>query len=99
MRRIIYVGDRSCRPCRHYKETVIGPLMRKHPGAIEVHTGWDAKIAEINGRSEITRVPTLVVENDGAEEFRFSAFLEPEQLEGIIMCRDEVTSTSDICGL
>lgn len=86
MRRIIYVGDRSCRPCRHYKETVIDPLSARHPGCIEAHVGWDAKIEEINRRKEITRVPTLVVEKDGIEEFRFSAFLEPEQLEGIITC-------------
>lgn len=89
MRRIIYVGDRSCRPCRHYKETVIDPLMERYPGSIEVHTGWDAKIEEINGRCAITRVPTVVVEHDGREEFRFTAFLEPEQLEDIILCDSE----------
>lgn len=96
MRRIIYIGDRSCRPCRHYKETVIDPLIERHPGAVEVHVGWDSKIAEVNARSEITRVPTVVVEKDGREEFRFSAFLEPDQLEGIITCDAETLSAGDV---
>lgn len=96
MRRIIYIGDRSCRPCRHYKDTVVEPLMSKHPGAIEVHVGWDAKIAEVNERAEITRVPTIVVEKDGLEEFRFSAFIEPEQLEGIITCESETLTAEQV---
>ena len=79
MRKLIYVGDRSCRPCRHYKETVIEPLMKKYPESIEVHVGLDA-----NARKMITSVPTLVIEEDGVEQFRFSAFLESEKLEAII---------------
>ncbi len=96
MRRIIYIGDRSCRPCRHYKETVIDPLMARHPGSIEVHTGWDAKIAEVNARRKITKVPTVVIEKDGREEFRFSAFLEPEQLEGIIACESDTLTAGEV---
>lgn len=96
MRRLIYVGDRSCRPCRHYKETVIDPLIERYPGSIEVHTGWDGKIEEINARREITRVPTIVVEHEGAEEFRFSAFLEPEQLEGIILCDSDALTADQV---
>lgn len=84
MRKLIYIGDRSCRPCRHYKETVIEPLMEKYPGIIEVHVGFDAKIEEVNARKMITSVPTLVIEDDGIEQFRFSAFLESEKLEAII---------------
>lgn len=84
MRKLIYIGDRSCRPCRHYKETVIEPLMEKYPGIIEVHVGFDTKIEEVNARKMITSVPTLVIEDDGIEQFRFSAFLESEKLEAII---------------
>lgn len=84
MRKLIYIGDRSCRPCRHYKETVIEPLMKKYPESIEVHVGLDAKIEEVNARKMITSVPTLVIEEDGVEQFRFSAFLESEKLEAII---------------
>lgn len=84
MRKLIYIGDRSCRPCRHYKETVIEPLMKKYPESIEVHVGFDEKIEEVNARKMITSVPTLVIEDDGVEQFRFSAFLESEKLESII---------------
>lgn len=86
MRRIIYIGDRSCRWCARYRETVIDPLSASHPGAVEVHFGWDSKIAEVNGRCPITRVPTVVVENEGVEEFRFSAFLDADRLEEIVEC-------------
>lgn len=86
MRRIIYIGDRCCPGCVRYRETVIDPISAQHPGAVEVHHGWDAKIAEVNGRRAITRVPTVVVENDGVEEFRFSAFLDADRLEEIIEC-------------
>lgn len=84
MRKLIYIGDRSCRTCRHYKETVIDPLMEKYPEQIEVHVGFDAKIEEVNARKMITSVPTLVIEDDGVEQFRFSAFLESDKLEAII---------------
>lgn len=86
MRRIIYIGDRSCMGCRRYRETVIDPLAAAHPGRVEVHIGWDAKINEVNGHCPITRVPTIVVERDGVEEFRFSGFLNYDQLEEIVEC-------------
>ena len=31
-------------------------------------------------------MPTVVVENDGVEEFRFSAFLDADRLEEIVEC-------------
>lgn len=99
MRKIIYIGDKSCRSCKYYKKTVIDPLMEKYPDRFEVHTHWDSKIAEVNAREEITRVPTLVVENDGKEEFRFTAFLEAEQLEGIVLCETETSRLGDHIGL
>lgn len=84
MRKLIYIGDPSCKPCKHYKETVVDPLMERYPDRIEVHVGHDKKIEEVNARKCITHVPTIVVERDGVEELRFSAFLESEELESII---------------
>lgn len=95
MRKIIYIGDKSCRPCRHYKKTVIDPLMEKYPDQVEVHIGWDAKIAKVTARKEITRVPLVVVENDGEEEFRFNPLLvSAEQLEEIVLCKADAPLTS-----
>lgn len=92
MRNIVYIGDRSCKSCKFYKETVIEPLMERYPNNVEVHVGYDAKIAEADARKKITHVPTVVVESDGREEFRFSAFLKLGELEDIINCNADASA-------
>lgn len=96
MRHIVYLGDKTCKPCRDYKMSVIDPLIVKYPDAIEVHPEWDARFAKADALHPVTKVPTVIVETEGEEEFRFSAFLEPEQLESIIRYSGEVLTLEDV---
>lgn len=96
MRHLVYFGDKGCKPCREYKERVIDPLIAKHPGSIEVHTGFDARFALANQVAPVTKVPTIIVERGGLEEFRFTAMLEAEQLEEIILCDADVLTASEV---
>ena len=96
MRHIVYLGDRTCKPCREYKERVIDPLIAKHPGAIEVHPCWDERFARANAAAPITKVPTIIVEHEGREEFRFSAMVDADQLEAIITHEGDALSSGDV---
>lgn len=84
MRTLVYIGDPTCEPCVAYKRAVIEPLMERYPGNIEFHAGRDARVAEIEARKRVTVYPTIVVESGGEEEFRFTAFLPPDELAAII---------------
>lgn len=95
MRNIVYIGDRSCKSCKFYKETVIDPLMERYPNNVEVHVGYDRKVGQVDAREKIKEVPMLVVEKDGCEEFRFSAFLGFDALEAIVTCESDVLTAEE----
>lgn len=84
MRKLIYIADKSCNACKHYLQATISPLMSLFPGQIDVHVGFDRKVAEVDARQVITSVPTVVIEEDGEEVFRFSGMLSSEDLEAIL---------------
>lgn len=84
MRTLVYIGDPTCEPCVAYKRAVIEPLMERYPENIEFHVAGDARALEIGARKRVTVYPTIVVERGGEEEFRFTAFLQPEELAEII---------------
>ena len=96
MRHLVYLGNASCKPCRDYKESVIDPLIESYPGAIEVHAHYDARFAKANALIPVTKVPTIIVEHNGREEFRFSAMIDEEQLEAIITHEGDVLTLEDV---
>lgn len=96
MRHLVYLGDASCKPCRDYKEGVIDPIAESYPDAIEVHTRFDARFAKANALIPVTKVPTIIVEHEGREEFRFSAMVGEEQLEEIITYEGRVLTLGDV---
>lgn len=98
MRHIVYLGDGSCGPCRAYKESVIDPINERHPGAIEVHPKWDARFARADAVIPVKTVPTMIVEKDGVEEFRFSAMIPEDQLEAIVTHEGDVLTLGDVTG-
>ena len=95
MRTIVYIGDKSCKACKRYKETVIDQLIAAYPGNVEVHIGYDRKVGQVDAREKIKEVPMLVVEKDGCEEFRFSAFLGFDALEAIVTCESDVLTAEE----
>lgn len=96
MRRLVYLGDKNCPPCRRYKREVMDPLSEKYPGCVEVHPEWDARFAKADALIPVRQVPTIIVEKDGNEEFRFSAMLEAAQLESIITHEGDVLTAEDL---
>ena len=44
----------------------------------------------------MTKVPTIIVEHNGREEFRFSAMIDEEQLEAIITHEGDVLTFEDV---
>lgn len=96
MRNVVFITRPGCAQCLDLLETVIAPLKERHPRNVEVHSTWDGKIAEINKRGTITRIPLFVVENGGREEFRYSGRLSLEELEAIVTCEDEVLTLDDV---
>ena len=67
-----------------------GPAVGEVPGCVEVHPEWDARFAKADALIPVRQVPTIIVEKDGNEEFRFSAMLEAAQLESIITHEGDV---------
>lgn len=96
MRNVFFISASYCNACNGYIERVLTPLLEKYPSNLEVHMNYDAKIAEVNARGKLMRVPTVVVEHNGEEEFRFTAFLEADELEEIILCEAETLTLEDI---
>lgn len=94
MRNIIYIGRKGCNACEYQRETVIEPLRQKYPENVSVHYNWDDVIARVNAAKTITRIPLIVVDCDGNEEFRYNGSLTFEELEEIINC-DAPTLTLD----
>lgn len=97
MREVVYIGRAGCGACRHLREAVIEPLAESYPGNVSIHdSGWDRTMERVNSAQPITRVPLIVVEHDGREEFRFSGALTYDQLEGIVTCDAETLSVREV---
>lgn len=96
MRNVLFFGLHYCGCCNEILEGVVKPLMRKYPGNVTAHYGWDEAIARANGRKKVKTVPLFVVEKDGEEEFRFSGRLEADQIEGIVLCERETLTLEDV---
>lgn len=86
MRNIVYIGRAGCASCLNLRLDVIEPLKERYPGNVELHSGYDAKIKEVNDRKRIDRIPLIVVEYNGQEEFRYSGYMSQSDLEAIIKC-------------
>lgn len=96
MRTIIYIGRAGCTSCTRMRLESIEPLKELYPENIEVHSGYDSKIAEVNARQTITKIPLIVVEKDGVEEFRYNGWLGLKDLEDIILCEQETLTLEEV---
>lgn len=98
MRNVIFIGRAGCNSCWYLYETVIKPLQERYKRNVSVHYGWDATVQRVNKRKQITRIPLIVVERDGREEFRYSGRLEPEELAAIIEYEGDTITLDDVLG-
>lgn len=98
MRNILFIGRKGCNACEYQRETVIEPLRQKYPDNVSVHYNWDAAIARVNAAKTITRIPLVVVECNGVEEFRYDGALTFEELESIIKCESATLTLEEVIG-
>lgn len=93
MRSIVFIGADYCAACNTLRRTVAEPLKELYPDNVSIHHAFDAKVAEVDARKTIDHIPLVVIEKDGAEEFRCSGGLSINALEDIILCdRDTLTA-------
>ena len=95
-RNIVYIGQPGCSSCLALLETTIAPLYEEHPESVSVHFKWDSTIERVNRRKTITRVPLIVVENDGEEEFRYSGSIGLDALRAIVECEREALTLKEV---
>ena len=86
----------SCGTCNVIRREVVEPLQEEYPDRVHILYDWDADLARIDGRKAVTNVPLFVIEDDGREEFRFSAFLKPGELEDIINCNADASAFEEV---
>lgn len=96
MRTIVYIGRAGCTSCTRLRLESIEPLKELYPENIEVHSGYDSKIAEVDARKTIDKIPLIVVEKDGVEEFRYHGWMSLKDLEGIILCGKEDLTLEEV---
>lgn len=96
MRTIVYIGRAGCTSCTRLRLESIEPLKELYPENVEVHSGYDSKIAEVNARQTIDKIPLIVVEKDGVEEFRYHGWICLNDLEDIILCKKEDLTLEEV---
>lgn len=96
MRTIVYIGRAGCTFCTRLRLESIEPLKELYPKNVEVHSGYDSKIAEVNARQTIDKIPLIVVEKDGVEEFRYHGWICLKDLEDIILCKKEDLTLEEV---
>lgn len=96
MRTIVYIGRAGCTSCTRLRLESIEPLKELYPENVEVHSGYDSKIAEVNARQTIDKIPLIVVEKDGVEEFRYHGWIGLNDLENIILCKKEDLTLEEV---
>lgn len=96
MRTIVYIGRAGCTSCTRLRLESIEPLRELYPENVEVHSGYDGKIAEVNARQTIDKIPLIVVEKDGVEEFRYHGWMSLKDLEEIILCKQETLTLEEV---
>lgn len=96
MRTIVYIGRAGCTSCTRLRLESIEPLRELYPESVEVHSGYDSKIAEVNARQTIDKIPLIVVEKDGVEEFRYHGWTGFNDLENIILCKKEDLALEEV---
>ncbi len=96
MRTIVYIGRAGCTSCTRLRLESIEPLKELYPENVEVHSGYDSKIAEVDARQTIDKIPLIVVEKDGVEEFRYHGWMSLKDLEDIILCGKEDLTLEEV---
>lgn len=51
---------------------------------------------EVNARQTIDKIPLIVVEKDGVEEFRYHGWMNLKDLEDIILCEQETLTLEEV---
>jgi hypothetical protein len=98
MRNVLFIGQAGCKACERMYETVIAPLEKRYPNNISTHYKWDGAIERVNRRKTIKRIPLVVVEKDGREEFRYCGELTIDELSAIVECERETLTLDDVLG-
>ena len=93
MRVIVYIGRAGCTSCTRLRLESIEPLKKLYPDNVEIHSGYDGKIAEVNARQTIDKIPLIVVEK---EEFRYHGWMNLKDLEDIILCEQETLTLEEV---
>lgn len=50
----------------------------------------------MNARQTIDKIPLIVVEKDGVEEFRYHGWMNLKDLEDIILCEQETLTLEEV---
>lgn len=79
--RVEYITRRGCPACEAYRKAVIEPLASEYPGQVREHWAWDGLMERLNNSERITRVPMVVLTDDGEEAMRFAGLPTLECLE------------------
>lgn len=82
---IVYIGRSDCPSCRRILRDSVEPLQKRYPNNVSIHMGFDTKISQIDQRQQITKIPLVVLENDGKEIERRLNNLDYESLERVIL--------------
>lgn len=98
MRNIIFIGRAGCGACSRVRTLVIEPLAKRYPNNVSIHYNWDDVTERVNRRKTIKRIPLVVVEKDGREEFRYCGELSIEKLAAIVECENETLTLDDVLG-
>ncbi len=84
MIRAEYITRRGCPACEAYRKAVIEPLASEYPEQVREHWGWDGLMERLNGSERITRIPMVVITDDGEEVERMAGLPSLEQLEDVL---------------
>ena len=95
MRNVVFITQRDCPACLRMLNDVISPLAKRYPNNVSVHYRMDETMQRVNRRKAITKVPLIVIENDGEEDFRYSGWLSKKVLASIIESGEEVISLGE----
>ena len=79
-----YITRRGCPACEAYRKAVIEPLSAEYPDQVRVHWAWDGLMERLNNSERITRIPMVVITDEGAEVMRLADLPTLERLEDIL---------------
>lgn len=79
-----YITRRGCPACEAYRKAVIEPLAAEYPDQVREHWAWGGLMERLNNSERITRIPMVVITDEGTEVMRLADLPTLERLEDIL---------------